>query len=143
MNNEGPKWLSVDRTYEGFPLFLRYPKGLDFGALCPKFPRLIVVTHTFTHRKSNGLPEPDYNHHLIHMDQQLVRLFNVDHMGLPVLVETFGGERNYYFYVANDFDAGAAITQVFQTFPHEKLSQSIRPDPDWSFIKKYSAEFSL
>src|SRR5690349_15918909 len=94
------KWLMAEKTYEGFPLFLRRPECLDVDLLRPHLPNLAVVKHKFTKRKPNGLPDDDYNHGLREFDHALVSAFDVDRMGVPALVETFGGERNYYFYVA-------------------------------------------
>ncbi len=134
-------WLSVEKTFEGFPLFLRRPAHLDIDSLRPAFPTLVVVTHEFTKRKSNGLPEPDYNHSLAGMDHELVVAFDVDRMGVAALIETFGGKRHYYFYVAADTDTRAVISAVVGHYPKERLSWTVRPDPAWGFFEKYAKEY--
>jgi hypothetical protein len=134
-------WLTAEKIYEGFPLLLRRPADLNVDSLRPSLPSLVVVTHTFTKRKPDGLPEPDYNHGLAEMDHELVTAFDVDRMGVPALVETFGGERNYYFYVAKDTDVSAVISAVASRYPAERLSWTVRPDSDWSFIEKYAREY--
>jgi hypothetical protein len=131
-------WLTTEKTYEGFPLFLRRPTDLDVESLRPALPSLAVVTHEFTKRKPNGLPDPDYNHGLAEMDHVLVTAF--DRMGVPALIETFGGERKYYFYVAVDADVAGAISAVARRFPDERVSWTVRPDPEWSFLKRYARE---
>jgi hypothetical protein len=133
-------WLTGKKMYEGFPLFLRRPADLDVEGLRPIFPTLVIVTHEFTRRKSNGLPEPDYNLGLARMDHELLAAFDVDGMGVPVLVETFGGKRHYYFYVSRDADVSVAISAVVSNYPEERLSWSVRSDPEWGFIITYAKE---
>jgi hypothetical protein len=135
------KWLLAEKTYEGFPLFLRRPADFDVDALRPLFPTLVIVTHKFAKRKPDGLPESGYNHGLAGMDHELVAAFDVDQMGVPSLVETFGGERNYYFYVADDTDVPAVISPIVNRYPGEKVSWSTRPDPQWIFITRYAKEY--
>ncbi len=47
-------------------------------------------------------PEPDYNDSLVDIDHDLVGAFEPSASGITVLVETFGGRRNYYIYVSAD-----------------------------------------
>jgi len=133
-------WLTAEKTYEGFPLFLRRPADLDADSLRPSFPTLAIVTHEFTKRKPNGLPEPDYNETLAEMDHELVTAFDVDCMGVPALIETYGGKRHYYFYVAADADAASVISAVASRYPKERLSWSVRSDPKWGFIQSYARD---
>ena len=133
-------WLTAEKTYEGFPLFLRRPAALDIESLRPQLPNLAVLTHKFAKRKPNGLPAPDYNHGLATLDREIVSAFDIDRMGAPALVETYGGERNYYFYVALDTDASGIFSALARRYPEEKLSWSIRSDPGWDFIETYARE---
>jgi len=120
---------------------LRRPTNLDVDSLRPVLPILAVVTHEFTKRKANGLPEPEYNESLFEMDIELVRAFDVDRMGVPALVETFGGKRHYYFYVAADTDVPTIISTVARRYPKERLSWTIRPDAQWGFLERYAKDY--
>lgn len=133
-------WLTTEKIYEGFPLMLRRPVNLDTDSLRPLYPTLAVVTHEFTKRRPNGLPEPDYNESLFDMDCALVEAFDVGSIGVPALVETFGGKRHYYFYVSFTADVPTTISAVAQRYPTERLSWTVRPDPKWGFIEKYATE---
>jgi len=133
-------WLNAEKTYEGFPLFLRRPADLDVESLRPLYPTLAVVTHEFAKRQPNGLPDPDYNHGLLAMDSELVAAFDVDRMGVPALIETFGGKRHYYFYVSSEADAPATISALASRYPAERLSWSVRQDPKWGFIEGYARD---
>ena len=68
------------------------------------------------------------------------RLKHVAESGVPVLVETFGGKRYYYFYVAADTDVPAIISAVASCYPEEQLLWTVRPDPQWGFLEKYAKE---
>jgi hypothetical protein len=134
-------WVIIKKIYEGFPLFLRRPADFDIEKLRPSFPILAIVTHQFTKRKDNGLPEEDYNLGLANMDRALITAFDVDFMGVPALIETFGGERNYYFYVSEETDVSNIISSMSHLYPSEKLSLKVKRDADWSFIEKYAKEY--
>jgi hypothetical protein len=134
-------WATAQLEYEGFPLMLRRPTNLDIKSLRPSRPSLVVVTHKFTRRKPNGLPEPDYNKTLFDMDIGLVSAFNVDQMGVPVLVETFGGKRHYYFYVTVDTDVTQTLSEIANRFPNEQLSWTVKPDPSWGFLERYAKQY--
>jgi hypothetical protein len=133
-------WLTGETTYEGFPLLLRRPADFDINTLRPLYPNLAVVTHEFTKRQRNGLPESEYNHGLEAMDGELVAAFDVGRMGVAALVETYGGERNYYYYVVVDADVPAVISTISRRHPAERLTWSVRPDPTWNFIERYAEE---
>ncbi len=121
-------------------MFLRRPMDLDAGSLRPLYPTLVVVTHEFAKRMPNGLPDADYNDGLAEMDCELVEAFDANCTGVPVLVETFGGKRHYYFYVAQKADVSAAISAVARRYPTERLSWSVYPDPNWGFIESYARD---
>lgn len=136
-----PAWLTAERTYEGFPLLLRRPGEIGDDLPRALYSALAVVTHEFAKRLANGLPEGAYNRGLFEMDCDLVTVFDSERMGIPVLVETFGGERNYYFYVSPDADAVAILSAFVHRYPMERLSWEIRPDPQWKFIDEYAREY--
>jgi hypothetical protein len=134
-------WLSVTRTYEGFPLYLRYPVGVDYNALAPLFPVHLTVVHEFSLRRVDGAPEPRYNETLEAFDLEVVRYFATSGEGCPVLVETFGGKRNYYFYAKESVDPQAVVAELQARFPGQRLTTSARSDPTWKFISRYAKEF--
>jgi hypothetical protein len=134
-------WATAERTYEGFPLFLRRPTDVDTPEHRKRFPDLVIVTHTFTKRLPDGRPESDYNRDLEDMDVAIVRAFDGTHSGVPVLVETFGGERNYYFYMASGTDASAILTPIAANYPAERLAWDVRPRNNWQLIDRYAKDY--
>ena len=131
-------WESLQRTYEGFPLYLRRPKNLDFDALASRFPVLLVMTHAFNFRRFDGAPEPTYNDRLEEFDSAVVRYFASSGTGQVVLVETFGGKRNYYFYSAATFSPKQMLSDLRGRFPGHHLEIESRNDPTWHFIRDYT-----
>jgi hypothetical protein len=134
-------WETLKRTYEGFPLYLRRPVGLDFDALAPKFKVQVALTHTFSFRRFDGAPEPIYNKSLEEFDLSVTRYFDQSGDGQVVLVKTFGGKRNYYFYVAASVDLDAMVSDLRGRFPGYNLEVQSASDPEWSFIRRYTSEF--
>ena len=43
---EAPALTTLTREYEGFPLYLRFPRLIENDALQSRFPVLLVLTHT-------------------------------------------------------------------------------------------------
>ena len=134
-------WATAERTYEGFPLFLRRPTDVDTPDNRRSFPDLVIVTHTFAKRLANGRPDSDYNRGLEDMDVAIVRAFDATRSGVPVLVETFGGERNYYFYVASGTDVSAILAPIVAAYPCERLAWKVRPNNNWRLFDQYAEDF--
>ena len=61
-------------------------------------------------------------------------------MAFPFLVETFGGKRHYYFYVAT-IDMASRVASVASRYANERLSWKTRNDPEWGFIQGYATDF--
>ena len=134
-------WKSKQLSHEGVPLLLRYPEGLHADSDKTLLPVLAVVTHAFLNASPNGLPEPDYNDSLIIFDRDIRATFENGGIGHTVLIETFGGKRKYYIYVAQGLDLAGKIASLSKSYPQERLSLSVHPDAEWGFIKKYAKEF--
>jgi hypothetical protein len=115
------EWLTGQMDYEGFPLLLRRPKELDYDLLKENFPNLVVVQHQFEKTKPSGLPEDDYNTGLADFDNEVVNCFRNRRQGVTVLVETFGGKRNYYMYAAAGADFDKAKAHFKQNYPQHNL----------------------
>jgi hypothetical protein len=135
------KWVVSRHTYEGFPLLLRRLERLPFPSRRQELPTLATITHTFSKRLPNGLPETDYNASLLEMDLRLVDAMNDESIGLPVLVETFGGKRMYYYYVVDQRSAEKRFEDIRPLFPAEELSFESKADPDWGFMQRYAKDF--
>lgn len=133
-------WESTQRTYEGFPLYLRRPIGLNFEALSSKLTVLMTLTHELSFHRFDGSPEPAYHLSLRDFDLAVTRYFSHTHQGQIVLVETFGGKRHYYFYVSPSLAARSILADLRERFPGYKLAVESSNDPGWDFIKRYTAE---
>jgi hypothetical protein len=134
------EWLTAEKFHEGFPLLLRRPAALAVVSLRPLFPTLAFVTHALTHVTSNGLPQSEYNAGLSELDHEILNAFDANSLGVAVLVETYAGERCYYFYVAAHADVSHVVSKVGRRYPRERLSSSMRPDPSWQFIEEYARD---
>jgi Family of unknown function (DUF695) len=134
-------WNVGQRTYQGFPLFLRRPSNMDTSENRKRFPILAIITHEFTKRYPDGRPEAAYNESLFDFDEDIVTSFDSQQRGVPVLVETFAGKRHYYFYIAAHTDVASAIQPIVARYPNERLTWEVRTNANWSFLDKYAKEF--
>jgi len=134
-------WATAERTYKGFPLHLRRPLNVDTPDHRQKFRDLLTVTHTFDERLPNGCPEPRYNESLEELDSNLCSILDPKDAGVPILIETFGGERNYYFCIAPEADISNAKAIVTSSHPNARLTWTIDRSKGWSFLDRYAREF--
>jgi hypothetical protein len=134
-------WATAERTYEGFPLFLRHPTDIDTPQHRQSFSDLVVVTHTVAKRLPDGRPESGYNRGLEDMDVAIVRAFDSPRSGVPVLVETFGGERNYYFYVAPSTDVSTILAPITAAYSDQRVAWEVRPNDNWQLFDRYAEDF--
>lgn len=133
-------WVVSSRDYEGFPLFTRHPVGLDFDKLELIYPIRVIVALTFARVQENGLPERQYNETLEIFDNFITEYFEYRSNGQCVLVETYGGKRNFYLYVSKSADIKEFKKLVSEMFSQHQVEFDVIPDENWSLIRKYSVE---
>jgi len=136
-------WMTLTREYEGFPLYLRFPRRIANEDLQSRFPVLWALTHTFSFRRFDGSPEPAYNDTLGEFDHALVTLFERDGLGHIVLVETFAGKRHYYFYVQSTVEWESVLHALRVRFPGYTLAARGKEDPTWQFLRQYRSDFGF
>lgn len=135
------QWTTTQHTYEGFPLFLRRPIDVDTPAHRSAFPILAIITHEFRKRLPDGRPDLVYNDSLADFDHAIVTAFDAAQEGVPVLVETFGGKRHYYFYVAPQANVAAMVSRIEEGFLDELIAGETRADASWNFLDRYARQY--
>lgn len=137
---EQMEWLTTETEYDGLPLYLRLPNYKNIWKYKSKYPKLICITHEFDSVKDNGLPTSDYNKSLFDFDGEVIDLFQLENNGIVILVETYGGARNYWFY-AKDIELPTKLFEVLKSkHSDKKLDLEYQDDSDWDFLKKYPVE---
>ena|SRR5690349_6015982 len=131
------KWLTTKIEHEGFPLYLRKPDYQDIFAHRDNLPNVLRVTQKLKAVKDNGLPESDYNMSLMDFDGQMCDLFKETEDGLIFLIETFGGERSYYYFISDSVDFDKLIEKIKTTNGDVDLETHSYADSDWGFLKSY------
>ena len=137
---ENQRWLVGENRYKGQRLLLRRPEIINVKGLLPQFPVLATITHELEIVTSDGLPARAYNESLADLDEAIITAFDGGN-GTVVLVETFSGERNYYFYVAVGVEVSKAAAAIMQQYPNAKLSTFSKPDPTWNFLAQYAKQY--
>ncbi len=125
-------------NYEGFPLYLRKPDYEYVWSYQRDFTNIFCITHKLEKVKQNGLPESDYNKSLFDFDEYVVTLFDQDNKGIIVLIETYGGERHYYFYLKPNTDYESYVNFIKTKFPLNAIETWCKSDKEWNFLKSYS-----
>lgn len=133
-------WLTTNTVYEGSPLYLRLPDYKDVWDFQSIHNILVCITHNLDSVTENGLPTTDYNASLIDFDREVVNLYKQKDEGIIILVETFRGTRNYWFYVNEQIRFNLKFKELKMKHHKKSLELSNRKDSNWSFIKKYPIE---
>ena len=136
-DKEREVWLNGEKTYEGFPLFLRRPQVVDYDRL-PSV--LMVLKHHLAKTKPNGLPEDDYNQTLSAFDHDMIDFLPSLGKGRVVLVETFGHKRTYYAYSGDLADGEELKRFLLDRHPGVKIEVTVKADPSAKFIRRYASE---
>ncbi|MFC4525553.1 DUF695 domain-containing protein [Dyella halodurans] len=134
-------WTVTQHTYEGLPLFTRYPVDLDYDRSKAVFPIRMTASLTLSKVTANGLPEAAYNASLESLDNFVVEYFENREEGQCVLVETFNGKRHFYIYIAEQADVDGFKKVLAARFAGSEIEVATFRDPNWSFIKRYAAEY--
>lgn len=137
---EGP-WFTAKTTYEGLPLYLRYPAKPQIETLRVIYPWMFNVTHELEHVTDQGLPVSEYNRSLEDFDESVVRGLAWKKAGTTVLVETFDCLRNYYGYARTEAAIDSFSIEIATKYPQHKLEWFRKHDPKWSFFQRYSKEY--
>jgi len=136
-------WSTMDTTYEDLPLYLRKPNVDDISQYQLQYTRPLNITHKLGNVKPNGLPQSDYNKTLEEFDGEICNLFDFKKEGFIFLIETYGGERNYWFYLKADFDYTNKFKELKERYDIHKLEDNISNDKNWDFIKDYPYKLYL
>ncbi|WP_165499723.1 DUF695 domain-containing protein [Pedobacter frigidisoli] len=134
------KWISTNVVYDEFPLYLRRPDYQDVWNYKIRFTQRLNISHHLDKVKQNGLPESDYNLSLSDFDSDLCNLFDDHSEGIIFLIETYGGERNYWYYISEQTDYLNKIERIRQEFPNNAIESDLNDDTNWGFIKSYPFE---
>lgn len=135
------EWKFCKFEYEGFPLLLRLPVGLNYNELSRLYTLLISVEHHLSKVTGNGLPNKEYNETLIDFDEYVINSLELRNEGICVLVETFGGNRTYYMYAKDSTEIDKIEEDLKTKYPEHKVELEMKTDKDWSFIKRYANEW--
>lgn len=130
-------WSTTEIEHEGFPLLLRKPDHKNIGPYKSKYSKLLSVTHSFDKVKDDGLPESNYNSTLADFDNKMCSLFENSSDGIIILIETFGGERNYYYYISSTADFEPRLDIIKTEFNIANLTTTLKEDKNWGFLDNY------
>lgn len=122
--------------HEGDPVLVRH-RLHNAGKADSGHQWLAVVTHHLARVQANGLPQPDYNESLQHLDGSIVAALQAEDGDKVVLVETCHGKRHYYAYVHSIEAVGRKVQRVITANSEHTLSYRTTLDPTRQFVRRY------
>jgi hypothetical protein len=134
-------WSSAMVEHEGFPLALRVRPTIDQPSIAAEFPHLAILSHALAKVRSDGLPEADYNESLAELDASVHDSLQTCGGGLVMIVETFGGTRNYYACVRGEDVLGTWLTTVLAGHVGHELTGRFVADRAWKVYRSYRRDF--
>ena len=129
-------WSTLEIEYEGFPLLLRRPNYENIWQYKERFSQLVSVEHQLTTVSGSGLPGSNYNKALEDFDSYMCDKFINGKKGIILLIETFAGKRNYYYYTELNYNVNSQFKEVKEQFL-VNLTAWHKLDLDWGFLDKY------
>jgi hypothetical protein len=66
------------------------------------------------------------------LEDRLVGALESGNSGVLAFVHTYGGARQWHFYVAASADLGGCINQALADLPKLPISLEVEDDPQWS-----------
>ena len=134
-------WSNAELDYEGLPLLLRKPDYQNILQFKSKFTKLVAIVHHLEMVDKLGLPKKSYNSKISKFDDYMCDLFTVTNDGIIFLIETFNGNRTYYYYCDNTLVIDTLADKIRSKFDFdiEVMSQD---DVEWSFLHNYPIDFT-
>ena len=129
-------WSTAEIQYEGFPLLLRKPDHKNVWDFKDKLTKLVCIEHLLDRVSSDGLPEKQYNSTLTEFDHDMCSLFDKSNDGIILLIETYSGKRNYYYYTKPDFTTDLLLEVLRQKFKVD-IESWAQDDTGWGFLDDY------
>jgi hypothetical protein len=132
-------WSTSEIEYEGLPLLLRSPDHSNVWEFKKRLTKLVSIVHLLDKVNSDGLPERKYNLTLADFDYFMCSLFDKSTDGIILLIETFSGKRNYYYYTLPDFNIDPLIEKAKIKFK-VNLDSWTQADLNWGFLDDYPVQ---
>lgn len=131
-------WKVVQGESEGGPLVLRINSDAAKYAAHPELPIRLGVTVAFNAPNEHGFCTPEEGEQLNQIEDQLVSRLQTNHAGFLVLVVTFGGKREFIFYVRDDQEASSAVDLVRDRTASHSLLYGLETDPEWLYYSQFA-----
>ena len=132
-------WSRTETEYDGLPLLLRRPNHQGIWSLQNDFSKLVLIKHNLSKVCNDGLPDSDYNDTLAEYDSYMCNLFCGTDNGIIILIETYSGSRNYFYYVHHRVDVNSQLNAARKKFEVD-LTIVEKIDRAWEFLTGYPIE---
>jgi hypothetical protein len=130
-------WSTTDSEYEGYPLRVDKPNYTDIYEYKARYPRLVRITFHFDSTMANGWPKPDYEIALADFDEDMRVLFDREKEGIIFLIETYGAQRAYHYFISDMVDYKARVVEIGYKYPKVTLVPSTKMNSNWEFLNEY------
>ena len=130
-------WKVVQGETEGGPMVLRINSGAEKYAAHPELPIRLGVTAAFNAPNEHGFCTPEEGEQLNQIEDQLVSRLKANHGGFLVLVVTYGGKREFIFYVRDEQQASTAVEVVRDRTTSHNLQYGLETDRKWSYYLQF------
>jgi hypothetical protein len=104
----------------------------------PELPIRLGVTVAFNAPNDHGFCTPEEGEQLNQIEDQLISRLQANHTGFLVLVVTYGGKREFIFYVRDQQQVSTAVEAVQDTTASHKLLYGLETDPNWSYYLQFA-----
>lgn len=121
-------------------MLLRRPDHKNVWKFKGEFFKLVSIEHHLDIVVNSGLPESDYNQSLAEFDNDMCGCLSAKENGIPILIETFSGKRNYYYYYVRPEIELSFLLEAAKSEYNVNLTGWDKIDQDWKFLDAYPME---
>ncbi len=102
----------------------------------PELPIRLGVTVAFNAPNEHGFCTPEEGEQLNQIEDQLISRLQANHAGFLVLVVTYGGKREFIFYVHDEQQASTAVEVVRDRMTSHSLQYGLQADRKWLYYSQ-------
>jgi len=129
-------WTTAEGRKSGRPMLLRFRPGLKSFLGDPRFSRRLQITWVFGDHNSSGMPSGEDSEAMGPLEDRLVEALEAEKAGILAFVHTYGGTRQWHFYISESADLGAVINDALAELPRLPISLEVEDDPEWREMAK-------
>lgn len=131
------RWIDTSMVYDGHPINVIFPVYSNLNRYRNQFSDILSVSYRPPLMLDDGISVQNFDGSIENLDQLLQDLFLARKTGFLFLIETYAGNRQYFYLIKPDCNVEYSMDSIQKEFPDLNLFFYRKTDPQWRFFKQY------